>query len=124
MVFFHGGRYEQGAAGVNLFDGAQIANYTNTIVVTVRSLFKKGGGLKRGATSTDYSEMLARLLWMAVAFASPSTLATSVVPNLDTSSPFTGQLSAGCAGLPYAARRIQGQLRLPRPAPVAGVGAR
>lgn len=38
MVFFHGGRYEQGAAGVNLFDGAQIANYTNTIVVTVRCL--------------------------------------------------------------------------------------
>jgi carboxylesterase type B len=38
MVFFHGGRYEQGSAGVNLFDGAQIANYTNTIVVTVRRL--------------------------------------------------------------------------------------
>lgn len=34
MVFFHGGRYEQGSAGVELYDGRSIANLTNTVVVS------------------------------------------------------------------------------------------
>lgn len=35
LVFFHGGRYEQGSEGVALYDGQILANLTNTIVVTV-----------------------------------------------------------------------------------------
>ena len=35
MVFFHGGRYEQGSAGVELYDGRMLANLTNIVVVTV-----------------------------------------------------------------------------------------
>jgi acetylcholinesterase/cholinesterase len=35
LVFFHGGNYKSGGAGVMLYDGSFIANLTNLIVVTV-----------------------------------------------------------------------------------------
>ena len=35
LVFFHGGRFEQGSEGVELYDARNIANLTDTIVVTV-----------------------------------------------------------------------------------------
>ena len=34
MVFFPGGRYEQGGAGVPLYDGAYLAQHGNMVVVT------------------------------------------------------------------------------------------
>jgi carboxylesterase type B len=34
MVFFHGGRYEQGSTGVELYDGQLLANITSAVVVT------------------------------------------------------------------------------------------
>jgi hypothetical protein len=34
LVFFHGGRYEQGSEGVELYDGQVMANASNVIVVT------------------------------------------------------------------------------------------
>lgn len=43
LVFFHGGRYEQGSEGVELYDGSNIANISSTIVVTVRRFSQAAG---------------------------------------------------------------------------------